>query len=58
MQGSTPRPAATALLRAQVVARHGRWLLGSASSPLWFHLHRTIQVLGLACALSGFVVIF
>lgn len=39
-----------------VIARHGRWLL--SGSARWFHLHRAIQVLGLACALSGFIIIF
>lgn len=46
----------TLLNARQVMARHGRWLL--PGSARWFHLHRAIQVLGLACALSGFVVIF
>lgn len=36
-----------------LVARHGKdW------DPLWFHLHRGVQILGLSCALSGFVIIF
>ena len=36
-----------------VVARHGK-----AWDPLWFHAHRAIQLLGLACALAGFILIF
>ncbi|KAL4443838.1 hypothetical protein ABPG75_011575 [Micractinium tetrahymenae] len=36
-----------------VTARHGkRW------DPLWFHVHRAVQILGLSCALSGFIIIF
>ncbi|PSC69354.1 alpha beta-hydrolase isoform B [Micractinium conductrix] len=36
-----------------LTARHAkRW------DPLWFHVHRAVQVLGLSCALAGFIIIF
>ena len=39
-----------------LVARH-RAALG-LPDPLWLHLHRGIQLLGLSCALAAFVLVF
>lgn len=46
----------TLILVGILVARHGKaYLLGD---PLWFHLHRGIQILGLSCALAAFILVF
>lgn len=50
----------TIILAGVLTARHGKGLLRRelGGKALWFQAHRALQLLGLACALSGFVVIF
>lgn len=35
-----------------------RCLKDNLGSPLWFQVHRAVQVTGLACAATGFILIF